>query len=361
MTGCGGPANAAKPLQPRAGCLLSLQMITSTTGWAMPCTGKPGSAGARVARTTDGGRTWRDVTPSPVRALSAPNLSVVLLAADERHAWLAESTYPHAAVYRTADGGRTWNRSALPDAAGYVRLLGHAGLDHAWLLVWTGASMQGISYDVYQSNDGGRRWRHLAPGPEMSWASDVTFATPSAGWLTGGGSVFYTFLVTRDAGRHWAQQALPIPFAACQGLDCQPSAPRFFGATGFMLMSGVHPASVLLVSRDLGASWRRRPLPASAGNTPRMWFFSRTAWLLEPVTSSGSGNAMIPGRDWYLTADGGRTWTAVRQGRRFSPWTTFNFVTPQTGFALVPASAGRSLLFRTTDAGRDWTAITPSI
>src|SRR5579871_1897258 len=131
MTGCGGPANAAKPLQPRAGCLLSLQMITSTTGWAMPCTGKPGSAGARVARTTDGGRTWRDVTPSPVRALSAPNLSVVLLAADERHAWLAESTYPHAAVYRTADGGRTWNRSALPDAAGYVRLLGHAGLDHA--------------------------------------------------------------------------------------------------------------------------------------------------------------------------------------------------------------------------------------
>jgi len=71
------------------------------------------------------------------------------------------------------------------------------------------------------------------------------------------------------------------------------------------------------------------------------------------------------GRDFYLTTDGGRSWTPVPQGRQFGQTgTSLDFVSPSTGFAWVAgadSAGGAPLMYQTADAGRSWTAFAPSL
>jgi hypothetical protein len=57
-------------------------------------------------------------------------------------------------------------------------------------------------------------------------------------------------------------------------------------------------------------------------------FFDARHGLLIPAVEQDS-----PGRMFYVTADGGQTWTTVRQGMRFQPGMTVDFASPQAGFA----------------------------
>jgi photosystem II stability/assembly factor-like uncharacterized protein len=72
------------------------------------------------------------------------------------------------------------------------------------------------------------------------------------------------------------------------------------------------------------------------------------------------------GRDFYVTADGGRRWTAVRQGMQFGlAGTGTEFVSPGDGFAWIPSgdltSGPAPDLYVTTNSGRTWTAIVPRL
>src|SRR6266568_2772989 len=72
--------------------LASLQMTSASTGWALRWTQSPAVADGYLApaRTTDGARTWTDVTPRAARALLAtPGAAAVLQALDGERAWLA--------------------------------------------------------------------------------------------------------------------------------------------------------------------------------------------------------------------------------------------------------------------------------
>jgi len=79
------------------------------------------------------------------------------------------------------------------------------------------------------------------------------------------------------------------------------------------------------------------------------------------LVAAGASGAV--GRVFDTTADGGRTWTPVRQGGSFTALgAEFDFVSPRTGFAWVPggdAPAGPPAMGETTDSGRTWTSFTP--
>ena len=109
----------ARASQAGAGAWLSwLQMTSASTGWALRSTVSPWSTEGgylATARTTDGARTWTDVTP-PAALLKTPDATAVLDALGPDRAWLAvtAAARTHSSsplltvVFGTSNGGRTW-------------------------------------------------------------------------------------------------------------------------------------------------------------------------------------------------------------------------------------------------------------
>ena len=360
----------------------SLQMTSPNTGWALRWTQNPAVANdgyLAPARTTDGARTWTSVTPPPVRALvAAPGATAVLHALDGERAWLAvtaaapdNSPVHLTEVFATVNGGRTWTTSAPLKASGSAVFLSFAGPERGWLLMTDGAAMQQQPVQLYRTADGGLRWSLVAQTPEAGTGSTglpvacdkaaLAFASPSVGYIGGACNLLSgLLLVSRDGGVGWAPQELPVPASSCGG-GCEVSGPQFAGQTGVLVIDRAPWAPYFLVSQDLGMTWQSEPLPSGAGEDPRIQFFAPLSGILVSAGPQG-----VIGHVFYTTADGGRTWTAVPQGRSFTQLgSTFDFVSARTGFAwaLGADAQGSSspAMYQTTDSGRTWVAFTPRL
>ena len=356
-----------------------LQMTSASTGWALRWTVNPSSTQAgylATARTTDGARTWADVTPgAAIAMLETSGATVVLDPLDGDRAYLAvtaetaeQSGAAPTVVFGTSDGGRTWTESARFRAPAPVSLLSFAGPDDGWLVANYGGSMGQDPVWLYRTTDAGLRWSLVAatqpPGsglPVDCGKAGLAFATAQVGWVTSFCNIASAdlVLVTRDSGVRWAPQALPVLASGmCLGGCAAYGPPRFFGQWGFMVIGDAPGAPYLLVSSDLGQTWAREPLPPGAGVYPRITFFGSRDGVLVSAGPSG-----VIGATLATTSDGGATWTTVRLGRSFTAnGTEFDFVSQRTGFAWAPdgdAAGGPPAIDETTDSGRTWTSFVP--
>ncbi len=372
---CARPAPPASlPGAPAPVWLDSLQMVSARDGWALAWTSNPASplpAGLIPVRTTDGGRTWTAVTPAPAKPLLVPDRGAVILQPmSASRAWLAVTGHGGTVTFGTADGGRSWTRSAPVRGPGGARWLAFADPAHGWLVQDLGAAMQQNPVRLYRTSDGGRRWSLIAATPRrpgtgasrsgLPIACDKTgiaFATPADGWLTGACfPLADAVLTTRDGGAHWAPQALPLPASACAPDLCIISPPQFFGSTGFLTIDHGGKSPYLLVTHDTGATWHTEPVPQAAGPFGSAHFFDARHGLLVPAVGQDT-----PGQVFYVTSDGGQTWTQVRQGLRFQPGMTVEFPSPEAGFAWNPNASGAPPIYATSNGGRTWTWYLPRL
>jgi photosystem II stability/assembly factor-like uncharacterized protein len=385
--GCGVRV-AARPTAATAGAreraagparvwLESVQMISAKAGWALLATSNPtagNGAPLRPARTADGGRSWITVAPPAVAGLVGE--PIVLHAATSSRAWLA--VYLRVGrgrsateVFGTQNGGASWSRSA---PAGQAEPVSVDFLDPArgWLLENLGGAMNQDWVAVYQTTDAGLRWSLTAqtpPSPRSGTSrsglptacdkSGMIFSSPWTGWITGYCNAGHEVLVTHDAGYHWASQPLPITAAACSPDGCSLTPPQFIGQAGFLTIGHYPVTGGLLVSGDAGRGWQLRPLPTGAGPYPQITFFSADRGIAVPGGAQG-----LIGSVFYVTANAGRSWTPVPQGRHFGRVATFvDFVSTTDGFAWISSggivSGPPPDMYLTTDSGRTWTAITP--
>jgi photosystem II stability/assembly factor-like uncharacterized protein len=367
--------------------LRSLRMTSPSTGWGLYYPANPADPSANpwtlLARTTDGARTWADVTPAAARPLLAtPNAGEVLDAGGPGRAYLAvtgsdqesATAVSTTVVFGTADGGRTWTESARLRAAGTVSLLTFAGDEDGWLVLDEGAAMGRDAVRMYRTADGGRHWSLTAATPPLTSAAGsgipvlcdkagVAFATTAVGWLTSDCIVGLRgeLLVSRDGGVTWAPQPLPLPAGVCGDAGCTLAGPQFTGSTGFLMVGVAAGTPSLLTTRDLGQSWAGLPLPAHAGRYPRITFFGPSEGVL---VSAGPQGAL--GDVFYTTSDGGKTWRPVPQGVHFTQLgAAIDFVSPRTGFAWIQGgdAAGGSApgMYETTDSGRAWKSFDPKL
>ena len=376
------PPVQAAPLTPM--WFASLQMISPEVGWALRWTENPGIPDRAVlapARTTDGGRTWIDVTPPAARPLLSPTQSSeTSFALDTERAWVAVSQNrgrrSRTIVFATTNGGRSWSHAAAFEPLGSPEWITFVDPRHGWLMSDLGAVMGSDSIAVYATDDGGRDWSLVArthslvapgsgPGsavgglPLYCDKTGIRFATPTVGWITAACGWGPPYLeITRDGGRTWTAQPLPIPRSACSS-GCEALQPQFFGATGFLAVTG-GTRPFLLVSHDRGTSWSQTTLPATTDAFAQIQFVDAYHGFLVPAAAQGPRTH----QPLYRTSDGGRTWTAVLPNQPDGPVITFDFVDPSTGVAWIPAADANSRippLYRTTDGGRTWERLTPQV
>ena len=272
-----------------------LDALDKRTAWV------GGSAG-EVLRTTDGGRTWQDVSPPgsegllfrDVEAHSARRASVLSIGEGEA-----------SRIYTTSDGGRTWSkafRNADP-AAFYDCMDFYAGGRRGLAL----SDPVGGKFRIAATDDGGRSWRVLpddgmppAVAGEFAFAASGTCLVTSGrdAWFASGGGASRVFH-SRDGGLTWDVTAAPIPAAEAGGVfSLAFRNPRQGAMVGGDFTAPENGADASGFTWDGGRSWK--PGGDLSGYRSGVdWVYGSRATLIA-VGPTGSD----------VSYDGARTWTA---------------------------------------------------
>ena len=180
-----------------------------------------GSLG-EVLRTTDGGRTWKDVSPPDAAGLAFRDVE----AQDARRASvLAIGEGDASRIYTTTDGGRSWRLAFRnQDQAAFYDCMDFFDGGRRGLAL---SDPVGGRFRIAATFDSGRSWHVLPDGGmppaiagEFAFAASGTCLVTSGGrdaWFASGGGASRTFH-SRDGGFTWKATAAPIPLptpAAC--------------------------------------------------------------------------------------------------------------------------------------------------
>jgi photosystem II stability/assembly factor-like uncharacterized protein len=348
----------------------AIHMIDANTGWAI---GGLGSIlGDHVLFTTNGGSTWKDVTPAEAEAVDGHKAAVGYFQ-DAQTAWVTYAmgggtpvpTQP--VVWHTTDGGATWTASQYLDVTGLSEIyvptdLQFIARQNGWLLVHVGVGMNHDYVVLYRSVDGGASWSRIQdPYNDTSSIMSCTktamlFTDATHGWLTGdcrGVKAGVLLFKSTDAGSTWQSVTLPAPASAPGLFDVNSSVacgsynPFFFSNDlGHLSVNCTNFSSqtttstyYIYTTQNGGSSWTSATYPGAA-----LYFFSAdTGWVLSNKIQR--------------TTDGGANWKAISD----VTWTAqMDFISEQIGWG-VARSGDQVALVKTDKGGATWTVLTPTV
>lgn len=361
-----GPATTAAPA-PRM--LRAAVSVGADTAWAWTSTAA-GLGPERIDRTTDGGRTWHEVTPPALAIATKARLIQGFYALDTRHAWIGYGSLAGEVATTflvTADGGASW--APLGRSPRYGCQLQFVDPGDGWCIDAGGAAGS-MGVNLYRTRDGGHTWHEVSStsprdvGPNgaadgklpFGCDKDIGFSSSSDGWASfycaGGMPPLYR---TTDGGATWVQ----VPIAQPSGLNLADGSefanpPVTNGVQAAIAYTVNRPDSrtIIFRSADAGRSWSPVPVPRRAA-----W------WTVDLATPT----------HWYLmhgdqllaTQDAGSHWQLIAMDHRFRllpenqssspPRPTLAFTSDRDGWV----DAGEAGLWHTADGGRHWTRLRP--
>jgi photosystem II stability/assembly factor-like uncharacterized protein len=281
-----------------------------------------GSVGGGVWKTMDAGATWTPIFDGqPVASIGAlevapSNPNILYAGAGESD--IRSDLSSGDGVYKSSDGGKTWKNVGLRDSRQISRIVVDP---HNAEVVYVGAL--GHAYGpndergVYKSSDGGNTWtRVLDKGPEVG-VSDLAMATSNpailfaATWnahrppwskyapLQGPGGGLYR---STDGGASWTQLAghgLPDGDWGRVGMAVTRDGKRVYVLIDAGKKSGLYR------SDDGGDTW------TLANSDPRLtsraWYFN---WIT--VDPNNPDVIYVPNVALYRSEDGGKTISILR-------------------------------------------------
>jgi photosystem II stability/assembly factor-like uncharacterized protein len=205
-------------------------------------------------------------------------------------------------------------------------------------------ALHGFAYAgaLYRTVDGGAHWSMVATPTDGPF---FTFASATRGWiLPTDWSVPPHLYATEDGGTTWTAVPTPLP----PGVVVNPFAGFGFRDDGEGWLGAALSQATVFLTRDGGASWRSIPLPVSELGYDI--YFSRAELL------PGHGVLAIVGSPAGLVAyysdDHGGTWRKVAALPESECLSYASFVDAVHWWV-----ACYGFLFKTADAGADWTRV----
>jgi len=326
-----------------------LQMLDASNGWAI--------GNGIIMRTIDGGSTWYDVTPAGTSSLDVPSGRFFM---DTSNAWVAISgTSPTTGtLYHTTDGGSTWSTSSIPFSGASFQFV---DTSDGWALVGLGGAMSHEAVAIFRTNDGGNSWNQVfIDDPTVSGSSDslpfvgdkngIVAIDGNQGWVTGAqpSSDFIYVYISQDGGTTWTQQTINMP-AGYAGAMTNAFLPRFFSSTNGVLPMGLYsntPGTVFYVTSDGGLTWTPSTPVVLNG---KYSIASRVDFLVWD-----GGPAL------FVSHDAGTTWSTGAPNININDTlVSFQFVNATTGWAVTGDASNHYALYKTTDGGTTWSPLIP--
>ena len=285
-------------------------------------------------RTLDQGHSWTTVNVGTDRDL------VSVAFATSQTGWVAYSTpatnsntqtggVGPGEIRRTTNGGATWTRQPIGEtysvrmrkvlAFGTTPSATTVFAFYDWARRYPNGLYSSFGARLRRSLNGGTTWAALAlPVPDsFTPTNDLTFATPTAGWVGGGGGAYNStgwLARTLDGGQTWQPVTPDSGRVIVQSL-CFPTPQQGWVAGARRTPTDGGPR--LLRTLDGGQSWQPMAVPATPGVTPAV-----TLVRFAPDGLHGLIELSYP-YGAYRTADGGLTWSAVVIGS-----TTYSYSRP---------------------------------
>ncbi len=343
--------------------LAGFHLISATEGWLQ--------LGQHLHWTGDGGQGWTEITPTNLDQSTIQAAWFV----NARSGWLVLTQLEASGeiayrLARTSDGGKTWQITPLalfaggdPDALAGAIYLHFVDARTGWLVVKRATSPNFSLGTLFKTDDGGQTWTKLA----LPVGDPVYFVTAQQGWIAGGpaGDQLYR---TRDGGQNW--QAQPVGQA-----KLKPDERVLYRLPTFVdEQNGVLP---VIVSGSAGA--RVEFYRSDDGGT--VWTLAR-AVSLGPAVTAGTvvPLAVLDIRRWLLIPPqsnrllrlSGSTLPAspISQGDWVQGMVELDMATPDVGWAgygaghctAEPGQAAQEFirctqetrLLHTTDGGQSW-------
>lgn len=318
------PSNVASvvfsPAAPQFGYLC---VVTGAPpGGALAQTAAPHAAPRRSASglpalfvTTHGGLSWSPLSGVP---FGQPTTCRLTLDPDDPRSLYVVVDTPTGAqtgsssstLWHTPDGGQTWQEPSIPSVLGFPSLV--AGLTVSGQRIV--ALIFGLSQSTDQplpllaaSDDSGHTWKNITPALTLD-SQRISISGP----LLSTGSTLIVGGVFASAGPIGA--SLPINAAAASPDPAHLTSPLGAGPPATVTstsLSGSVPDTYYFVSSDGGASWTPMALPTHL--SPNLTFIpsADSSTFYGAVTANqrtADGRLVtVP----YLSRDAGRTWTAL--------------------------------------------------
>ncbi len=312
------------------------------------------------------GRKPRHVRPRLPRFSHIDDFSFL----DRLHGWLVGWNLNDVGVrvYRTSDGGRTWKNVAVTAhsmSAGSVATIQFLDAKRGWLV---NQQPTAPNARLYASTDGGARWRLVQRRlPEIA---PVRFTGPRDAWQAGG-FFGHSLFHSRDGGRTWKRAQLPLP-ARMRAARALYELPVVFGRRVLAPVSILRRGSVdlrIYGSGDDGRTWKlssRVTLPASNGASCSLFATLAAPPSISIATPRAWWAAVYHSGSWYAysTTNAGRDWhsalvTRVQAPAPCAQAPSMQAVDAETSWFRFTVGESDGRLYGTNDGGRNWRRIRP--
>jgi photosystem II stability/assembly factor-like uncharacterized protein len=316
---------------------------TPTLGWALVDLGnEPPSTVGRfwIFGSTDGAKHWhQEVTGLSTSTLLTPH-SIQFL--DASHGFALVGGTP-GQLYRTDDGGTDWASLRLPatDVAEVAFIDAMNGL-----LLASGQPLTTqitplvIPFHLYATSDAGVNWHALPDTPPS--ASVGAFRNPTEAWMGGAGFGRPFVYLSSDAARTWHPRYLPSPpgqtwdASAAGGVILLPSNVNLLPGSGVVADVTNSSEHYLFSSFDTGQTWKYVPAPPGL-----------------PAYEDALHWWAVGGNTLFKSSDAGQSWVAVSHAVPRS-LEGLRVLDSQHAWGVTIEAGGYGLVV-TSDGGQRWT------
>jgi photosystem II stability/assembly factor-like uncharacterized protein len=356
--------------------LLSIHMIDRQTGWA--------ESNTEVLRTADGGKSWTPVLSFPqdddFESVFEDSTSALVTSVN------ADDSPYTVTLFQTSDGGRHWSSQDFTQQLFLLSgCLTQPGDNGTWLMLIPDHTMNSSPGVLYRRRDGCASWREVnSVDQSLPYGGQVVFYGRSKGWLLGSMESTSSNLlsITRDGGRSWALQQLPLPRELPGGEAHASSLPSFFppDEKNGIMTATIEPATdpitgdpvndyyvATYLTRDAGRTWKPTT-PIAEHGWGCVWDIVsiNQGWIWIPQQVEGEYKVHRTAKGMLCrTDDGGRTWLPIKGGDGLLRYLDhgqdvrqLDFVDRECGWALTASTdSGDRRLLHTADGGETWNAL----